>query len=153
MGVCGRAATRRPAPSGASPIGFSHHPPRPANGQPIVAGWLSHWVAQVRLTSESWTAPLSIVRVPPGAKLNEVAVAQIQRVLARRPADDRRPLCVFDAGDDAVQLAHGRRLADRGTRATSLVRRRRGRCFYAAPPPYTGTANRRGRRNGGPPAP
>src|ERR671932_763667 len=114
MGVCGRAATRRPAPSGASPIGFSHHPSRPANGQPIVAGWLSHWVAQVRLTSESWTAPRSIVRVPPGANLNEVAVAQIQRVLARRPADDRRPLCVFDAGGGGAGRPPARRARGAG---------------------------------------
>ena len=30
--------------------GFYHHPSRHSNGQPIVAGWLYQWVAQVRLT-------------------------------------------------------------------------------------------------------
>ncbi len=126
--------------------GFYHHPSRHSNGQPIVAGWLYQWVAQVRLTSDSWTAPLSVERVPPGANMNEVAVAQIQRVVARRPAADRLPLFVFDAGYDAVQLAQGLALAQGGTRVAILVRLRSGRCFYADPPPYEGTTSGRGGR-------
>ena len=47
--------------------GYYHHPSRHSNGQPIVAGWLYQWVAQVRLTPDSWTAPVSVDRVPPGA--------------------------------------------------------------------------------------
>ncbi|MGH2353711.1 MAG: transposase [Chloroflexota bacterium] len=78
--------------------GFYHHPSRHSNGQPIGAGWLYQWVAQVRLTTDSWTAPLSVERVPPGANVNEVAAAQGRRVVARRPADGRLPLFAFDAG-------------------------------------------------------
>jgi hypothetical protein len=126
--------------------GFYHHPSRHSNGQPIVAGWLYQWVAQVRLTSDSWTAPLSAERVPPGANMNEVAVAQIQRIVASRPSDGRLPLFVFDAGYDAVQVAQGLRLAANGTRAAILVRLRSGRCFYADPPPYRGKASGRGGR-------
>ena len=117
--------------------GFYHHPSRHSNGQPIVAGWLYQWVAQVRLTPDSWTAPLSVERVPPGANLNEVAAAQVRRVVARRPADGRLPLFVFDAGYDAVQLAQALDLAQAVTRAAILVRLRSGRCFYADPPPCT----------------
>src|SRR5919108_519782 len=57
------------------------------------------------------------------------AAAQIQRSVARRPADDRLPLFVFDAGYDPVQLAQGLALATGGARAAILVRLRSGRCF------------------------
>jgi hypothetical protein len=121
--------------------GFYHHPTRHSNGQPIVAGWLYQWVAQVRLTADSWTAPLSVERVPPGANANAVAAQQIQRVIARRPDDGRLPLFVFDAGYDPVQLAQALALAVGTSQAAILVRLRSGRCFYADPPPYCGKAN------------
>jgi DDE superfamily endonuclease len=132
--------------------GFYHHPSRHSNGQPIVAGWLYQWVAQVRLTPDSWTAPLSVERVPPGANMNEVAVTQVRRVVAWRPADGRLPLFAFDAGYDAVQLAQGLALASPergGVRAAIVVRLRSGRCFYAEPPPRaTGGRGGRPRRHG-----
>ena len=126
--------------------GFYHHPSRHSNGPPIVAGWLSQWVAQVRLTADSWTAPLSVERVPPGATVNAVAAQQVRRVVARRPADGQLPLFVFDAGDDAVQVAQALRLAVGALRAAVLVRLRRGRCFSTDPPPYPGKASGRGGR-------
>jgi DDE superfamily endonuclease len=126
--------------------GYYHHPSRHSNGQPIVAGWLYQWVAQVRLTADSWTAPLSVERVPPGANANAVAAGQVRRVVARRPADGRLPLFVFDAGYDPVQLARALDLGGGGTTAAVLVRLRSGRCFYADPPPYAGTASGRGGR-------
>jgi hypothetical protein len=126
--------------------GYYHHPSRHSHGQPIVAGWLYQWVAQVRLTADSWTAPLSVERVPPGANTNETAAAQVRRVVAGRPADGRLPLFAFDAGYDPVQLAQHLALATGGTRAALVVRLRSGRCFYADPPPYTGTG--RPRRHG-----
>ena len=133
--------------------GYYHHPTRHSNGQPIVAGWLYQWVAQVRLTGDSWTAPLSVERVPPGANLNEVAAAQVRRVVAGRPADGRMPLFAFDAGYDAVQLAQALALAhpERSdhVRCAIVVRLRSGRCFYAdpplAPPPAAGARGRSGR--------
>jgi hypothetical protein len=126
--------------------GYYHHPSRHSNGQPIVAGWLYQWVAQVRLTADSWTAPVSVERVPPGTNLNRAAAAQVQRVVARRPQDGKCPLFLFDAGYDAVQLAQALGLAQGALRAAIVVRLRSGRCFYADPPPYTGKG--RPRRHG-----
>ncbi len=126
--------------------GFYHHPSRHSHGQPIVAGWLYQWVAQVRLTADSWTAPLSVERVPPGANANAAAAAQVERVVARRPADGRLPLFVFVAGYDPLQLAPALGLSRGLTPAALLVRVRSGRCFYADPPPYAGKASGRGGR-------
>ena len=126
--------------------GFYHHPSRHSNGQPIVAGWNYQWVAQVRLTAESWTAPLSVERVPPGTNTNEAAAQQVRRVVARRPDDGALPLVVFDAGYDSVQLAQALDLARGALRAALLVRLRSGRCFYDDPPPYLGKASGRGGR-------
>jgi DDE superfamily endonuclease len=126
--------------------GFYHHPSRHSHGQPIVAGWLYQWVAQVRLTPDSWTAPLSVERVPPGANANAVAAAQVRRVVAGRPADGKLPLFAFDAGYDSVQLAQHLGLSAGGPGAAIVVRLRRGRCFYADPPPFTGRG--RPRRHG-----
>src|SRR5688572_16279401 len=124
--------------------GFYHHSSRHSNGQPIVAGWLYQWVTQVRLTADSWTAPLSVERVPPGANMNEVAAQQVRRVVTRRPADGRLPLFVFDAGYDPVQLAGHLELARAAVAAAIVVRLRSGRCFYGDPPPYTGRDTGRG---------
>jgi hypothetical protein len=131
--------------------GFYHHPSRHSNGQPIVAGWLYQWVAQVRLTADSWTAPLCVERVPPGANANAVAAQQLQRVVARRPPDGRLPLFVFDAGYDAVQLARALDLAAGAIRAAILVRVRSGRCFYADPPASAPPGAPHGRRGKGRP--
>ena len=124
--------------------GFYYHPSRHSHGQPIVAGWSYQWVAQVRLTPDSWTAPLSVERVPPGANPNEVAAAQVRRVAARRPADGRLPLFAFDAGYDPVQLAQHLELARsgdwRGHRGAAaqralLLRRPAAVCGHAGAPP------------------
>ena len=122
--------------------GYYYHPSRHSAGQPIVAGWAYQWVAQLGLTRDSWTAPLDVRRVHPLENTNTVAAAQVMAVAARLPADGPVPLFVFDAGYDPLQLA----LALGETRATLLVRLRRGRCFYADPAPYTGLG--RPRRHG-----
>lgn len=122
--------------------GFYHHPSRHSNGQPIVAGWSYQWVAQVRLTADSWTVPLSARRVPPGTNMNEVAARQVKTVVAQRPDDGQVPLFAFDAGYDAVQLAE--HVA--GVPVALVVRLRSGRCFYADPVPKAGTAQARGGR-------
>ena len=110
--------------------GYYYHPSRHSAGQPIVAGWSYQWVAQVGFARESWTAPLDVRRVHPDENANDVAVAQIARLLPRLPDDGAVPLFVFDAGYDAVALQQG--LANR--RAALLVRLRSGRCFYGDPP-------------------
>lgn len=129
--------------------GFYHHPSRHSNGQPIVAGWLYQWVAQVRLTGDSWTAPVSVERVPPGTNLNRAAADQVARVVARRPSDASDGACphfLFDAGYDPVQLARELGLARGAHPVAIVVRLRSGRCFYLDPPPYAGKG--RPRRHG-----
>ena len=131
--------------------GFYYHPSRHSNGQPIVAGWSYQWVAQVRLTADSWTAPLSVERVPPGASMNEVAAQQVRRVVARRPDDGLLPLFVFDAGYDSVRLAQALGLVRGALRAAILVRLCSGRCFYADPPPRPAATGPQGTRGMGRP--
>jgi hypothetical protein len=126
--------------------GYYHHPSRHSNGQPIVAGWLYQWVAQVRLTPDSWTAPVSVERVAPGTNVNRAAAGQIKRVVAQRPPDGTCPHFLFDAGYDPVHLAQALDLAHGAGPVAIVVRLRRGRCFYADPPPYTGKG--RPRRHG-----
>ena len=128
--------------------GFYHHPSRHSAGQPIVAGWSFQWLAQLSFTRDSWTAPLSVRRVPPGANMNELAAAQIRALLRERPADERVPLFAFDCGYDAVQLA----TALTGLAVAIVVRLREGRCFYADPPPPVATVDpQTGRRRLGRP--
>ncbi len=128
--------------------GFYHHSSRHSNGKPIVAGWSFQWLAQLSLTRDSWTAPLSVRRVPPGRNVNEAAAAQIKDLVRRRPAelaDGQVPLFAFDCGYDAVQLGQ----AVTGLVVAIVVRLRAGRCFYAEPPPPPVTAH--GKRRAGRP--
>src|SRR5215207_2496177 len=111
--------------------GFYYHPSRHSAGQPIVAGWAYQWVAQLGFTRDSWTAPVHVRRVHPTENAHAVAAEQIRALLRTRPEAASPPLFVFDAGYDPEWLA--RELGD--TRVGVLVRLRRGRCFYADPPP------------------
>jgi hypothetical protein len=124
--------------------GYYYHPSRHSAGQPIVAGWAYQWINQLGFVRDSWTAPLDVRRVRPGADVNTLAAAQIKDLVARLPADSPTPLFVFDAGYDPVQLA-----LDLGeTPAALLVRLRKDRCFYADPDPATAAATGRPRRHG-----
>ena len=62
--------------------GFYHHSSRHSNGQPIVAGWSFQWLAQLSLARDSWTAPLSVRRVPPGTNVNAAAAMQIKDLVS-----------------------------------------------------------------------
>src|SRR5258708_25794185 len=64
--------------------------PRPAHGQPIVAGGNSSWLVQVPRRCSSWTAPWRMRRARPGEQLNLVAAEQICSWLALPPP--ARPL-------------------------------------------------------------
>jgi hypothetical protein len=128
--------------------GFYHHSARHSAGQPIVAGWAFQWVAQLSLTRDSWTAPLSVRRVPPGTNVNAAAAAQVRDLVARRPADGQVPLFAFDCGYDPAQLAE-HLLGKAGVAVAIVVRLREGRCFYAEPPPAPAAAA--GRRRAGRP--
>lgn len=108
---------------------FYHHPSRHSAGQPIVAGWAYHWIAQVSFAHDSWTAPSKIRRLKPGDNINHVAVEQIKELLQDAPEAAPLPIFVFDAGYEPGQLA----LAWGSLHAAALTRLRSGRCFYADP--------------------
>lgn len=108
---------------------FYHHPSRHSAGQPIVAGWAYHWIAQVSFAHDSWTVPRKICRLKPGENINHVAVKQIKELLQDTPHTTSLPIFVFDAGYEPGQLA----LAWGSLHAAALTRLRSGRCFYADP--------------------
>jgi len=124
--------------------GIYYHPSRHSAGQPIVAGWAYHWIAQLGFACDSWTAPLSVRRMRPQENSNAVAADQIVALLRQLPADGPLPWFVCDAGYDPVQLTQG----VGATRAAILVRLRAGRCFYADPTtqPWTGRPRRHGHK-------
>jgi hypothetical protein len=124
--------------------GYYYHASRHSAGKPIVAGWAYQWINQLSLTGDSWTAPLEVQRVPPGADTNTSAATQIKELVRRLPAHRSRPLFLFDAGYDPVQLALD--LGD--TPVDLLVRLRKNRCFYADPDPASAAKTGRPRRHG-----
>jgi hypothetical protein len=68
-----------------------------------VSGWAYQWIVQVqvRLTRESWTAPVDVQRLRPAQTASALAVEQLKAFVARRPAagaDPAPPLFLFDAG-------------------------------------------------------
>lgn len=109
--------------------GSDYHPSRHSAGQPIVAGWAYHSIAQLSFSRDSWTAPVDGRRVHPTGKGQALAADQIRAVLRTRPLGVPTPLFVFDAGDDPEQLVQA--LDD--LPVAILVRLRRDRCFYADP--------------------
>src|SRR3982751_2715843 len=111
--------------------GFYHSASKQSAGQPIVAGWLYQWIAQLGWSHDSWTAPLDILRIPPTEDATSATVAQVRRLVDLLPGDGAIPLFVLDAGYDPIALSAG--LA--GTRASVLVRIRSDRVFYADPAP------------------
>jgi DDE superfamily endonuclease len=86
---------------------FYHHPSRHSAGQPILAGWAYHWIAQVSFAHDSWTAPRKIRRLKPGDNINHVAVEQIKELLQDTPHTTSLPIFVFDAGVRARATCFG----------------------------------------------
>jgi hypothetical protein len=82
-------------------------PCRHSAGQPIVAGWCYSTLAQLNLATDSWTAPLDVLRLDPHPQTpgaNQVAAGQIRALLARLGDTEPVPWFVFDGGYDPVQL-------------------------------------------------
>jgi len=123
---------------------FYYHHSRHSAGQPIVAGWAYHWIAQISLARSSWTAPLKVRRLRPDDNVNLVAVEQIKALLQERLINDPLPIFVFDAGYEPMQVAQ----AWGDLYAAALIRLRAGRCFYADPTQHaeTGRPPRHGRK-------
>jgi hypothetical protein len=124
--------------------GYYYHASRHSAGKPLVAGWAYQWINQLSLTGDSWTAPLEVQRVPPGADPNTSAATQIKELLRRLPAHHPRPLFLFAAGYAPVQLA----LDLDDTPVDLLVRLRKNRCCYADPAPANAAKTGRPRRHG-----
>jgi hypothetical protein len=110
--------------------GFYYSASKHSAGQPIVAGWCFQWICQLSWAPDSWTAPLDVERIAPGADTTQSTVEQVRRLVALLPAHGQVPLFVFDAGYDPIGIAFG--LAD--TRAQVLARIREDRVFYTDPP-------------------
>src|SRR6516162_8328749 len=87
---------------------------------------------------------MDALRVRPAQNIHEVAVSQIQALLARQTPAPTPPLFVFDAGYDPVQLT----LALADTAVAILVRLRKDRCFFADPPQRENSTLGRPRRHG-----
>ena len=124
--------------------GFYYHPSRHSAGQPIVAGWSYQWVAGLSWESDSWTAPLDVLRIPPLADTAAATVGQLERLVRRLGDGGPVPLFVLDAGYDPIALGAG--LA--ASRAQVLVRIRSDRVFYADPEQKPDGSVGRPRRHG-----
>jgi DDE superfamily endonuclease len=119
--------------------GFYYSASRHSAGQPVVAGWSYQWVTQLNWAPDSWTAPLDVCRVPPGADHTTATIDQVRRLVSLLGADGEVPLFVFDAGYDPIAVSAG--LAD--DRAQVLVRISESRVFHPDPPtPAPGTVGR-----------
>jgi hypothetical protein len=111
--------------------GFYYSASKHSAGQPIVAGWSYQWISQLSWASDSWTAPLDVMRIPPSTDATNSTVEQVRRLVGLLPDKGEVPLFVFDAGYDPIALGHD--LAD--VRCEVLTRIRDDRVFYADPPP------------------
>lgn len=122
--------------------GYYHHPYRHSHGQPIVAGWNYSWLVQLPRRCSSWTAPLRVRRIIPGANSNLIAAEHMRSWLGQAPPAPPLPIFTFDAGDDPVHLS----LALDDLPVCLLGRLRAGRCFSADPTsqPQTGRPRRHG---------
>ena len=110
--------------------GFYYSASKHSAGQPIVAGWSFQWICQLSWAPDSWTAPLDVERIAPGADTTQSTIGQVRRLVSVLPADGQVPLFVFDAGYDPIGLAFARN----DTRVQLLTRIRDDRVFYADPP-------------------
>ena len=108
---------------------------RPQSG--VVPAWEYQWLVAVPEPIGSWVLPLDVRRRAPAAgSPTTLAIAQLQAVLAARPADAPRPLVTFDSQYDPIALARANLAAD------LLVRLTPRRRFYRPPAPYPGRGTR-----------
>lgn len=114
--------------------GFYHSASRHSAGQPIVAAWSYQWVSQLSWANDSWSQPLTAMRLLPCADAIAATLEQIRRLLELLAKDREVPLFVFDAGYDGIALGYELK----GERVEVLVRIRDDRVFYADPPGRTG---------------
>jgi len=111
--------------------GFYYSASKHSAGQPIVAGWHYQWICQLSWASDSWTAPLDAMRIPPSSDETTSTIDQIRRLVGLLPTDGEVPLLVLDAGYDPIAIGHD--LSD--CRCEVLCRIRDDRVFYGDAPP------------------
>jgi len=98
----------------------------------VVPAWEYEWLVDVPEVGSSWVRPLDVRRRSPRAGTpTEVAVRELRAALARRPADARRPVGVYDSSYDAVTFVRADLPLD------LLVRLRTNRKFFRRPGPRT----------------
>jgi hypothetical protein len=115
--------------------GYVHHPSRHVNDVAYVPAWTWQWVAQLGQAPTSWTAPLDAARVPVASTASQAAGAQVRELTARLGPGAAVPLFIFDAGYDGTGLAMDLHHGPDPVRCQILVRVRRSRVFFTAPPP------------------
>jgi len=104
----------------------------------IVPGWEYQWLAAVPEAQGSWVLPLDVTRRSPTTGTpTQIAITQLNQVLAARPADAPRPVVVLDSHYDVPALV--RAVPD----ADLLARLASNRVFAQAPPPPSGTGRPR----------
>jgi hypothetical protein len=113
--------------------GLYYHPSRQTKGQPVVPGWCWQLVARLNFGRDSWTWPMSWVRIDPRHDAAGVTIGQVRQVAAGLDGSGPVPWFVFDAGSayDPATLTHG--LA--GDRVQVLIRLRKNRRFFRDPLP------------------
>jgi hypothetical protein len=113
--------------------GLYYHPSRQAKGQPVVPGWCWQLVARLNFSRDSWTWPMSWVRIDPRHDAADVTIGQVRQVAAGLDRAGPVPWFCFDAGSayDPATLTHG--LA--GDRVQVLIRLRKNRRFFRDPLP------------------
>lgn len=87
--------------------GFYHSASKHSAGQPIVAGWSYQWISQLSFDANSWSAPLDVERIPPGADATVFTIDQVQRLVVLLGDQGPVPIFVFDAGYDPIAIGHG----------------------------------------------
>jgi hypothetical protein len=129
--------------------GFYYSASRHSAGQPIVAGWHYQWICQLSWASDSWTAPVDVLRLPLSVDETTATVSQLRRLVVLLPREGEVPLFVLDAGYDPIAIGHD--LNDE--RCEIVCRVRDDRVFYAdaptkpnRPPETGGRPPRHGRR-------
>ncbi|MFI6056427.1 NF041680 family putative transposase [Streptomyces violascens] len=92
---------------------FCHTYGRGTAKHQMIPGWPYSFVAALQAGSTSWTAILDALRLPPGADVAALTIAQLREVIERliAPAGqwtegDPEVLVVLDSGYDAPRIAH-----------------------------------------------
>jgi hypothetical protein len=126
--------------------GLYYHPSRQTRGQPVVAGWCWQLAARLNFDRDSWTWPMSWLRIDPGQDAATATIDQVRAVASRLEGPGPVPWFVFDAGSsyDPATLTHG--LA--GDQVALLIRLRKNRRFFRDPPPRIPGGIGRPRRHG-----